>query len=138
MSTALTAPSLPAALRAGAKTATPAPEGARGLSALLLAAAIATLIVVADQLIDTWADGHLMLAWVILWALVFAGLALFADGARRLARRSVAAGLRLQTWSATAFTKLLRRRSGLVAHEVARGAFVGGLVRCPVRAPRRR
>ncbi|AOS81458.1 hypothetical protein [Hydrogenophaga sp. PBC] len=96
MSTALTAPSLPAALRAGAKTATPAPEGARGLSALLLAAAIATLIVVADQLIDTWADGHLMLAWVLLWAVVFAGLALFADSARGLARRTVAA---LDDWS---------------------------------------
>ena len=65
----------------------PAPEGARRLSALLLAAVLATLVVIADQVIDTWADGHLMLAWVILWALVFAGLALFADGARRLARQ---------------------------------------------------
>ncbi|MCM3566052.1 MAG: hypothetical protein ACO1OR_12615 [Hydrogenophaga sp.] len=74
----------------------PAPEGARRLSALLLAAVLATLVVIADQVIDTWADGHLMLAWVILWALVFAGLALFADGARRLARRSVAA---LDDWS---------------------------------------
>lgn len=75
---------------------TATPEGARRLSALLLAAVLATLIVIADQVIDTWANGHLMLAWVILWALVFAGLALFADGARRLARRSVAA---LDDWS---------------------------------------
>ena len=97
MSTVLTAPRLPAAaLRAGASTGAPAPEGARGLSALLLAAAIATLIVVADQVIDAWADGHLMLAWVLLWAVVFAGLALFADSARRIARRGMVA---LDTWS---------------------------------------
>lgn len=97
MSTVLTAPRLPAAATsAGSSSANPAPEAARGLSALLLAAAIATLIVVADQVIDTWADGHLMLAWVLLWAVVFAGLALFADSARRLARRGM---LALDSWS---------------------------------------
>lgn len=97
MSTTLTASSLSsaAALRTGSSSSA-APEGARGLSALLLAAAIATLIVVADQVIDTWADGHLMLAWVLLWAVVFAGLALFADSARQLARRTVAS---LDSWS---------------------------------------
>lgn len=97
MSTTLTASNLSsvAAPRAGSSSATTA-EGARGLSALLLAAAIATLIVVADQVIDTWADGHLMLAWVLLWAVVFAGLALFADSARRLARRAMVS---LDSWS---------------------------------------
>lgn len=93
--TTLSAP-LKIAARAPLARTTAAPEGARRLSALLLAAVLATLVVIADQVIDTWADGHLMLAWVILWALVFAGLALFADGARRLARRSVAA---LDDWS---------------------------------------
>lgn len=58
---------------------------ARGLAALLLAAVVSSLVVVADQLISTWADGHLFLAWVILWAVVFAGMALFADAARRAA-----------------------------------------------------
>lgn len=95
MSTTLSAP-----LNIAAPAVTPNkpanPEGARRLSALLLAAALATLVVIADQVIDTWADGHLMLAWVSLWALVFAGLALFADGARRVARRAVAA---LDDWS---------------------------------------
>lgn len=90
--------STPLKITAGASLARQpaAPEGARRLSALLLAAVLATLVVIADQVIDTWADGHLMLAWVLLWALVFAGLALFADGARRLARRSMAA---LDDWS---------------------------------------
>jgi hypothetical protein len=95
MSTTLSAPlNIATSVPVARKTTTP--EGARRLSALLMAAVLATLVVIADQVIDTWADGHLMLAWVILWALVFAGLALFADGARRLARRSVAA---LDDWS---------------------------------------
>lgn len=98
MSTTLSAPSLSRA-RLAPRASAPAsttPEGARRLSALLLAAAVATLVVIADQVIDTWADGHLMLAWVLLWALVFAGLALFADSARLLARRAVAG---LDNWS---------------------------------------
>jgi len=95
MSTTLSAPLSVSAPAAVTKIA-PTPEGARRLSALLLAAVLATLVVIADQVIDTWADGHLMLAWVSLWALVFAGLALFADSARRLARRAVAA---LDDWS---------------------------------------
>ena len=98
MSTTLSAPSLSRA-RVAPRATAPAPatpEGARRLSALLLAAAVATLVVIADQVIDTWADGHLMLAWVLLWALVFAGIALFADSARTLARRTVAG---LDSWS---------------------------------------
>ncbi|MBL0918800.1 MAG: hypothetical protein IBJ14_08860 [Hydrogenophaga sp.] len=97
MSTTLSAPLSPVAVSsAAAKAVTASPEGARRLSALLLAAVLATLVVIADQVIDTWADGHLMLAWVSLWALVFAGLALFADSARRMVRRVVAA---LDDWS---------------------------------------
>ena len=101
MSTTLTAvtPSLasrPAAPAPVVRPKAPVADGARGLSALLLAAVVATLVVIADQLINTWADGHLMLAWVLLWAVVFAGLALFADTARRMARRTIAA---LDDWS---------------------------------------
>lgn len=62
---------------------------ARGLATLLLAAVVAALVVVADRVIDTWADGHLLLAWVMLWAVVFAGSALFAGTARRVAARTL-------------------------------------------------
>lgn len=65
-------------------------ENARGLAALLLAASVAALAVVADQLIDTWADNHLFLAWTALWAVVFAGSLLLTGSARRLSRRAVA------------------------------------------------
>ena len=71
-------------------------DNARGLTAMLLAAVVAAMVVVADRLISTWADGHLLLAWVFLWVVVFAGLALFADTARSLARRAIVS---LDGWS---------------------------------------
>lgn len=63
----------------------PRPHAPRALVALLLAASVAALAVVADQLVTTWADGHLFAAWVGLWAVVFAGSLLLAAPARRLA-----------------------------------------------------
>lgn len=71
-------------------------DSARGLTAMLLAAVVAAMVVVADRLISTWADGHLFLAWVFLWVVVFAGIALFAGTARSLARRAVVS---LDGWS---------------------------------------
>jgi hypothetical protein len=61
-------------------------DGARGLTTLLLAAGVAALVVLAEQLIGPWADGHLLLGWVALWVVVLAGSALLAGPARRLAR----------------------------------------------------
>lgn len=72
-------------------------DGARGLAALLLGALVAAVVVVADQMIDTWADGHLMAAWVVLWLVGFASIGLFAGTARSIASRVVAAGNR---WAA--------------------------------------
>lgn len=69
----------------------------RGLSVMLLAAMVSALVVVADQLIDTWADGHLLAAWVALWLIGFAALAMFSAPARRLAVTVVSA---LNAWSA--------------------------------------
>lgn len=71
-------------------------DSTKGLSAMLLAAMVSALVVVADQLIETWADGHLMVAWVALWLVGFAALALFAGAARKLAVTVVSA---LDAWS---------------------------------------
>ena len=71
--------------------------GHRGLSAMLLAAMVSALIVVADQLIETWVDGHLMLAWVALWVVGFTALALFAGSAQTLAKATLRA---LNDWAA--------------------------------------
>ena len=65
------------------------------LAGFLSAAVLAALLVVADQLIDSWAEGHLLLAWVMLWSALFAGLALLA---RPLRIASVATALAIQSW----------------------------------------
>lgn len=71
-------------------------DSTSGLSVMLLAAMVSALVVVADQLIDTWADGHLLAAWVALWLIGFAALALFSTPARKLAVTAVSA---LNSWS---------------------------------------
>jgi hypothetical protein len=58
-------------------------DGARGLATFLLAAVVSGLILAANQLIDTWADGHLLAAWMALWTVAFAALALAAGPIRR-------------------------------------------------------
>ena len=58
-------------------------EASKTLAGVLLSAAMAALLVVADQVIENWADGHLLLGWVALWSLVFAGLAFSARPLRR-------------------------------------------------------
>ncbi len=57
--------------------------GARSVATFLLAAVVSGLVLAANQLIDTWADGHLLAAWVALWAVAFAALALAASPIRR-------------------------------------------------------
>lgn len=69
---------------------------ARSQSFMLWAAMVAALMVVADQLIETWVDGHLLAAWVAFWLLGLAALAVFALPVQQLAR-STAAAMRL--WS---------------------------------------
>ena len=71
-------------------------ENARGLAAMLLAAAVSALAVVADQLIDTWADGHLMLAWIALWSVVFIGSLLLTGTASRVGQKLMSA---LNRWA---------------------------------------
>ena len=43
-------------------------EASKTLAGVLSASVLAALLVVAEQLIDSWADGHLLLAWVLLWS----------------------------------------------------------------------
>lgn len=59
-------------------------DESKTLAGMLLAAALAALLVVADQVIEMWADGHLLLGWVALWTVTFAVLALLAPPLRQL------------------------------------------------------
>jgi hypothetical protein len=54
----------------------------RGAASLLLAAIVSALLVAANQIVDTWTEGHLLLAWIVLWTIGFATLALAARPAR--------------------------------------------------------
>lgn len=54
-------------------------RGSKGLQATLVTGGLAAVIVVANQIVNAWADGHLLLAWVAMWAVIFALLALFSD-----------------------------------------------------------
>lgn len=57
-------------------------RGAKGLAGVLVAGGVAAAIVVADQIVTAWADGHLLLAWIAMWVIVFTLLALFSDSIR--------------------------------------------------------
>lgn len=71
-------------------------NGARGLAAILLAGMASALIVVADQVVSSWADGQLLVAWIALWALIFAAFALFSDVVRTWPSRFATA---FDTWN---------------------------------------
>lgn len=74
----------------------PSRAGVRGLTVMLLAAAVSALVMLADQYVGAWTDEHLLFGWVMLWAVVFASLALFANTARALANRMLSV---LDGWS---------------------------------------
>ena len=78
--------------------------GPGSLALLLLSAVVAALVVVADQMMDTWAEGHMLAAWVTLWAVAFAAVGLFAGATRHLAAKLLSS---LDAWSAN----LARRRA---------------------------
>ncbi len=62
-------------------------DDGRPVAGMLLAAALAALLVAADQVIDSWTDGHLLAGWVALWTVTFVALALLASPLRRLANQ---------------------------------------------------
>lgn len=99
-------------------------RGGRGSAALLLAAIVAALLVVASQVIDAWSDGHLLAAWVALWAVAFAGLALLAAPSRRAASslRVGLSALRASRRQAAADAKLwsLARTDARVMADISR------------------
>ncbi len=59
-------------------------EKSRPLAGMLLAAGMAALLVTADQVIDSWTDGHMLAAWVALWTVTFAALAILATPLRKM------------------------------------------------------
>lgn len=57
---------------------------------MLLAAGMAALLVTADQVINSWTDGHMLAAWVALWTVTFAALAILATPLRKMSNSGAA------------------------------------------------
>lgn len=77
-------------------------DGARGLATFLLAAVVSGLLFAANQLIDTWADGHLLAAWMALWVVAFIVLALAAGPIRHavMSIKSIDGSAMYAAWTA--------------------------------------
>ena len=84
-------------------------EESKTLAGMLLAAAMAALLVVADQVISTWSDGHLLAGWVALWTVAFAALAFLASPLRRVSSH---AALWFVQWRALARARRALGRPG--------------------------
>jgi hypothetical protein len=67
------------------------------LAAWMLAAGVAALVVLADYLIDDWADTHVLAAWLALWAVAVVAIAALRGVSRFLAQNLMTG---LDGWSA--------------------------------------
>ena len=77
----------PAAPRSSTKT----------LASWMLAAGVAALVVLADHLIDDWADTHVLAAWLALWTVAVVAIAALRGVSRLLAQNLITG---LDGWSA--------------------------------------
>ena len=88
--------------------------GARMLSAVLLVSMAAAVLVAAYQVMDTVAEGHLLVIWTGAWLAAFAALPLLAG-----ALRTLTAGLkpRLDAWSYRLAQARAERRLWAIAEQ---------------------
>lgn len=76
----------------------------RALASLLLAAGVSALVVLADQLLESWAQRHEIAAWLLLWGIAAAAIVVLRGMTRAAARHTMKA---LDGWSA----RMARRRA---------------------------
>lgn len=86
----------------------------KALASLLLAAGVAALVVAADQLMDAWAERHVIAAWVALWAVAVLAIAALRGLSRHLAQHMMR---NLDTWSASVAAKRSDRRLWAMAQK---------------------
>jgi len=92
-------------------------SGTRSLATLLLSAIAAAVMVVAYQVMDSMAEGHLLVLWIGLWLVAFATLAACASTSRALA-----AGIKasLDGWSRNLATRRADERLWAMAQTDSR------------------
>ena len=80
-------------------SATPAAPStsSKTLANLMLAAGVAALVVGVDQLIDSWAQSHVVAAWLALWAVAVLAIVVLRGLTRHLAQNLMSG---LDAWSA--------------------------------------
>jgi len=88
----------------GALSPRPERTSSRALATVLLAAGVSALVVGADQWMEPWAERHVLAAWIALWAIAVAAIAVLRGATRALARQTMQA---LDAWSA----RLAQRRA---------------------------
>lgn len=69
----------------------------KALATLMLAAGVAALVVLVDQMIDSWAESHVVAAWLALWAVAAVAIGVLR-GATRVLAQNLMGGL--DAWSA--------------------------------------
>lgn len=79
-----------------AATAAPG-SSSKTLANLLLTAGVAALVVGVDQLIDNWAESHVVAAWLALWAVAVLAIVVLRGLTRHLAQNLMTG---LDAWSA--------------------------------------
>jgi hypothetical protein len=72
-------------------------SSSKTLANLLLAAGVAALVVGADQLINSWAESHVVAAWLALWAVAVLAIVVLRGLTRHLAQNLMTG---LDAWSA--------------------------------------
>ena len=78
-------------------TAVAEQTSSRALASLLLAAGVSALVVLADQLMEPWADRHEIAAWLALWGVAVVAILVLRGVTRVLASRAIGT---LDQWSA--------------------------------------
>jgi len=71
-------------------------DATRSGASMLLAAIVAAFLVVANEVVETWTEGHLLAAWIVLWLVAFAALGLMARPAKHA---SAALRISLKRWA---------------------------------------
>lgn len=72
-------------------------SSSKNLANLLLAAGVAALVVGVDQMIDSWAESHVVAAWLALWAVAVLAIVALRGLTRHLAQNLMSG---LDAWSA--------------------------------------
>ena len=89
----------------------------KALASLLLGAGVAALVVMADQLMEPWADSHVIAAWIALWAVAMMAIAALRGLSRHLAQQVMQG---LDGWSAQVAQRRSDRRLWAMAQTDSR------------------